>query len=68
MKQWILEKVPTKLAEPNADIEFWEYIIEWYEKNPYPGNNSTAEPYTYAGALDGYVVNWEETQKNNPTP
>ena len=26
MKEWILERVPAKLAEPGANVEFWQYI------------------------------------------
>jgi len=68
MKNWILERVPDKLAEPGADQEFWQFIIDFYEENPAPGNYSAPEPYWYVSALGGDAWNWEEVQKENPTP
>jgi len=59
MKGWILERVPAKLAEPEADTEFWQFIIDWYEANPNPGNYSAPEPYWYASALSGDVYDLE---------
>lgn len=70
MKDWIMERVPDKMAEPDADIEFWQVIVDFYEENPVEtiGNYSAPEPYWYASALSGDAYNWEETQELNPTP
>ena len=68
MKDWILDRVPAKLAEPGADVEFWQFIIDWYEQNPNPGNYSDPEPYYYVSALKGDAVDWEKVQADNPTP
>lgn len=68
MKDWILDRVPAKLAEPDADIEFWQFIIDYYEENPSPGNYSDFEPYFYVSALNGDAYNWEETTAENPIP
>jgi len=68
MKEWILERVPAKLAEPDADTVFWQFIVDWYEENPAPGNYSRGEPYYYVSALEGDAYNWEETYAENPTP
>lgn len=68
MKDWILERVPEKLAEPNADTEFWQFIIDWYEENPAPGNYTAAEPYWYASALGGDVYDLKAYYENNPIP
>ena len=61
MKDWILERVPAKLQEPDADVDYWQYIIDWYEEHPVSelGNYSDPEPYWYAGALDGDVYDEE---------
>lgn len=55
MKEYILERVPEKLADPEEDPAFWQYIVDWYEENPNPGNYSVAEPYWYVSALSGDV-------------
>lgn len=68
MKNWILDRVPAKLAEPDADIEFWQFIIDFYEKNPAPGNYSDFEPYYYVSALEGDAYNFEVTSAENPIP
>ena len=68
MKEWILERVPAKLAEPGADIEFWQEIVDFYKANPSPGNYSEYLPYYYVSALGGDAVNWEGVQERNPTP
>lgn len=68
MKQWILDQVPAKLAEPDADHEYWQYIIDWYAANPTPTNYTDKIPYLYAGALKGYSYDWEKVQETNPTP
>ncbi len=68
MKEWILERIPAKLAEPGADVEYWQYIVDFYEENTAPGNYSAPEPYWYASALYGDAYNWDEVQEENPTP
>lgn len=68
MKNWILERVPAELEKPDADIEFWQFIIDWYEENPNPGNYTDPEPYFYASALKGDAYDWEKVQAENPTP
>ena len=68
MKEWILERVPAKLAEPGADIEYWQYIIDWYTENPSPGNYTAAPPYWYVSALGGDAYDWDAVQAENPTP
>lgn len=47
IKKWILERVPLHY---NDDPDFWQYIIDWYEKNPSPVY-SDEEPYIYISAL-----------------
>jgi len=27
-----------KMAEPDADLEYWQFIIDFYEENPEPKN------------------------------
>lgn len=68
MKDWILSRVPAKLAEPDADTEFWQFIVDWYDENPSPGNYSEPFLYWYVSALGGDAVNWEAVQAENPTP
>lgn len=68
MKNWILSQVPEKLADPEADQEFWQYVLKWYNENPAPDNYSDQEPYIFANALNGYTYDWEKVQENNPTP
>lgn len=68
MKDWIMERIPDKMADPNADHEFWQYIVDFYEANPTPGNYSDTAPYWYVSALGGDASNWEQTQIDNPTP
>jgi len=68
MKEWILDRVPAKLVEPDSDIEFWQWIVDYYEENPAPGNYSAYEPYFYVSALRGDAYNWEETLNVNPIP
>lgn len=68
MKEWILERVPAKLAEPGADTEFWQSIIDWYEANPTPGNYSDSIPYVYVSALEGDAYDWEAVLAENPIP
>ena len=55
MKEWILEKVPAEMAKPDANLEFWQVILDFYEENPNPGNYSAAQPYWYVSALHGDV-------------
>jgi pimeloyl-ACP methyl ester carboxylesterase len=68
MKTWILEQVPGKLNEPDANREFWQYILDWYDSHPSPLNYTDDIPYLYADALDGYAYDWAKTQEENPTP
>ena len=68
MKDWILERVPAKLAEPDADTEFWQFIIDWYEANPAPGNYTAYEPYWYVSALEGDSYDYEWVLENDPIP
>lgn len=57
MKDYILERVPEKMAEPGADQEYWQFIIDFYEENPVEtiGNYTAMEPYWYASACGGDV-------------
>lgn len=50
IKKWILDRVPQHY---NEDPAFWQYIINWYEKNPYP-LYSDPEPYIYISELGGF--------------
>ena len=68
MKKWILDRVPAELSKPDADKIFWQFIIDWYDENPTPGNYSEAEPYLYVSALKGDAYDWEKVQAENPTP
>lgn len=68
MKNWILDRVPEKLAEAEADVEFWQFIVDYYEENPLPGNYSEFIPYYYVSALEGDAYNWEVTIADNPIP
>ena len=68
MKEWIMERIPDKMSDPNADHEFWQYIIDFYEANPMPGNYSDPAPYWYVSAFGGDAVNWEQTLADNPIP
>ena len=68
MKEWLMQRVPDKLAEEGADVAFWQFILDWYEEHPEPTNYTDLEPYLYVGSLDGYAYDWEQTQEENPTP
>ena len=68
MKEWILPRIPEKLADPDADTEFWQFILDWYEANPSPGNYTAAEPYWYTSALEGDAYNYEEFNAEHPIP
>lgn len=68
MKDYILDRVPAKLAEPGSDKEYWQYIIDWYDENPTPGNYSDAPPYWYVSALGGDVYDIEKYYEQNKTP
>lgn len=70
MKEWILERVPEKLNESQSDEEtaFWQYIVDWYEENPSPGEYTGYQPYWYISALGGDAYDWETTQELYPTP
>ena len=68
MREWILPRIPEKLAEPDADTEFWQYILDWYEANPNPTGYSDYEPYWYTSALGGDVYDLDAYFENNPIP
>jgi len=68
MKEYILERLPAKMAEPDADLEFWQVIIDFYEQNPAPGNYTEPEPYWYVSACGGDVYDYEEFLKIAPVP
>jgi len=68
MKEYILSRVPAKLAEPDADTAYWQFIIDFYEENPAPGNYTSPEPYWYASALHGDVWDYEAYQQIAPIP
>lgn len=68
MKNYILERVPAKLAEPDADKAFWQFIIDFYEENPAPGNYTSPEPYWYASAVGGDVYDYEKYREIAPVP
>lgn len=57
MKDYILERVPAKMAEPDADLEYWQFIIDYYDENPVEtiGNYTSLEPYWYVSACGGDV-------------
>jgi pimeloyl-ACP methyl ester carboxylesterase len=68
MKEWILDRIPSKLADPNADQKYWQYIVDWYEENPTPGNYSEGMPYWYASALHGDVYDYDRYFEENVIP
>jgi pimeloyl-ACP methyl ester carboxylesterase len=68
MKDYIFERMPEKMAEPDADLGFWQSIIDFYEENPAPGNYSSPEPYWGVAACGGDVYDYEEFQKLAPVP
>lgn len=68
MKEWIMERLPAKLADENADQEFWQFALDWYTANPNPENYSAHEPYIFVSSLGGDAYNWEQSQADNPTP
>ncbi len=68
MKNYIMERVPAKMAEPDADLEYWQFIIDFYEENPAPGNYSAPEPYWYVSAVGGDVYDYEKYQEEVKIP
>jgi pimeloyl-ACP methyl ester carboxylesterase len=68
MKNYILERLPAKMAEPDVDLEYWQFIIDFYEENPAPGNYSSPEPYWYVSALGGDVYDLEKFWEEQETP
>ena len=60
MKEWILERVPSKMAEPDSDKELLQYMLDWYEANPNPDNYGVGEPYYFVSALSGDVYDLEK--------
>ena len=68
MKDYILDRVPAKLADPNENHDFWQYIVDWYEENPLPGNYSEAQPYWYVSSLGGDVYDYDKYIQENKIP
>ena len=68
MKNYVLERVPEKMAEPGADQEYWQQMIDYYEENPNPKNYSDPEPYWFVSAVGGDVYDYEAFQKIAPVP
>ena len=68
MKDWVLERVPNRLNDPEEDKEFWQFVIDWYEANPNPGNYTAAEPYWFVSALEGDAYDYETFNEEYPTP
>ncbi|MDX2362042.1 MAG: alpha/beta hydrolase [Crocinitomicaceae bacterium] len=68
MKDWIMDSIPTKLADPTADHEYWQYIVDWYDENPNPGNYSEGMPYWYVSALHGDVYDIDRYYEENVIP
>jgi pimeloyl-ACP methyl ester carboxylesterase len=68
MKDYIMERLPAKMAEPDADPDYWQFIIDFYEENPAPGNYSSSEPYYYVSAVGGDVYDFEKFQELAPVP
>lgn len=62
MKDYIMERLPAKMAEPDADQEFWQFIIDFYNENPVEtiGNYTSPEPYWYASACNGDVYDLDK--------
>lgn len=60
MKEYIMKRLPEAMAKPNANLEFWQVIIDFYEENPNPGNYTAAEPYWYVSALGGDVYDYDK--------
>ena len=48
MKDYILERIPAKRAEPGADQEYWQFIIDFYEENP-ERPLATIQPWNHTG-------------------
>jgi len=68
MKNYIMERVPAKMVEPDADLEYWQFIIDFYEENPAPGNYTSPEPYWYVSAVGGDVYDYEKYQEEVKIP
>jgi len=70
MKDYIMERVPGKMAEPDADQEFWQYIIDFYDENPVEtiGNYTDPEPYWYVSACNGDAYDQEKFLEEHKIP
>lgn len=68
MKEWLLERVPEKMVQPGANLEFWQVIIDYYNSDPNPGNYSEWLPYQYVSALGGAVLDYEAILEEDPIP
>ena len=70
MKDYILERVPAEMAKPDADLDFWQVIIDFYEDNPVEtiGNYTALEPYWYADAVGGSVYDYDKYMEELETP
>ncbi len=70
MKQYILERLPEKLAEPDVDMEFWQIIIDFYENKDESeiGNYTDPEPYWYVSALGGDVYDYDKFLEQHKIP
>lgn len=60
MRDYIMERLPAKLAEPDANLEYWQVIIDFYENNDDIGNYSDSEPYWYVAGVGGDVYDYEK--------
>ncbi len=64
MKTWILDRVPLYY---DRDPEFYQFIMDWYDENPYPVNTDPY-PYLYSTNFGGDVYNYEHTLSLSPIP
>ncbi|MFY0644324.1 MAG: alpha/beta hydrolase [Bacteroidia bacterium] len=57
-KQYIMDRIDS-FQMTGDDPDFWQYILDWYNANPSPVD-SDWEPYTYVGAMSGYVYDYDQ--------
>lgn len=57
-KEYIMARIDS-VQMASDDPGFWQYIRDWYQAHPNPVD-SDWEPYTYVGALDGYVYDYQQ--------
>ena len=57
-KEYIMSRIDS-FQMASDDPGFWQYIRDWYYANPSPVD-SDWEPYTYAGAMGGYVYDYQQ--------